>query len=114
MPTTHAPPSTATNITLYFPTSSPPDDPAILQSRNQAFLAEISKKNIETPIKVQVRRLTGITERFQVDITIMKADMKEVKAVQSQRKGKAESVCLIKIALFYLLRTLQRNRLMST
>jgi len=80
------PTSTATNNTPYIPTSSPPDDPATLQSRNRAFLAEISEKNIDTPIKIQVRRLTGMTERLQADVTILKEDMKEIKAVHGKRK----------------------------
>jgi len=84
---TPAPISTATNNTPHnIPTSSPPEDPIVLQSRNRAFLAEISQKNINTPIKTQVRRLTGMTERLQVDMTILKADMNEIKAVHAKRK----------------------------
>ena len=47
---------------------------------------DISNKNIETHVKVQVRRLTGMTERLQVDMTILKEDMKEIKAVHGKRK----------------------------
>ena len=84
--TTPAPPSTATNNIPNIPTSSPPEDLATLQSRNQAFLAEISQKNIDTPTKIQVRRLTGMTERLQADVTILKADIKEIKEVHAKRK----------------------------
>lgn len=86
VPATPVPTSTATNNTPYIPTSSPPDDPATLRSRNRAFLAEISEKKIDTPIKIQVRRLTGMMERLQADVTILKEDMKEIKAVHGKRK----------------------------
>lgn len=87
VPKTPAPPSTAANnIPSHFPTSSPPDDPAILQSQNRAFLAEISEKQIETPIKIKVQRLTGMTERLHADMMILKEDMKEIKAVHGKRK----------------------------
>lgn len=55
IPAMHVPPSTASNNIPHIPTSSPPEDPAILQSRNQAFLNEISQMDIDTPIKTQVR-----------------------------------------------------------
>jgi len=86
MPTTPDPPSTVTNNMPHILTSSPPEDPTILQSRNQAFLNEISQKNVDTPIKTQVRRLTGMTERLQADMMILKADMNEIKAVHAKRK----------------------------
>ena len=86
VPTTPVPPSTITNNTPYFLTSSPPDDPATLQSKTRAFLAEISQKNIDTPIKIQVRRLTSMTERLQADMMILKEDVKEIKAVHGKRK----------------------------
>jgi hypothetical protein len=85
-PTTPTPSSNTNDYIPYFPTSSPPDDPAILQSTNHAFLAEISNKNIETPIKMQIRRLSNMTERLQADMTILKEDMKEVKKVHAKRK----------------------------
>jgi len=85
-PMTPLPSSTAISSTPYFPTSSPPDNPAILQSTNRAFLAEISQKNIDTPIKTQVRRLTNMTERLQADVTILKEEVKEIKAVHGKRK----------------------------
>jgi hypothetical protein len=85
LPTTPVPLSVAANRTLYFPTSSPPD-PTTLQSTNQAFLAEIFNTDIATLIKTQVRRLTSMTERLQVDVTILQKEMKEVKEVHGQRK----------------------------
>jgi hypothetical protein len=78
--------SNTNNHTPYFLTSSPPDDPAILQSTNYVFLAEISNKNIDTPIKTQIRRLSNMTERLQVDVTILKEDIMEVKKVHVKRK----------------------------
>jgi DDE superfamily endonuclease len=83
---TPTPPPTAIDNTIYFPTSSPPDDPTVLQSKNQAFLAEISRKNIDTPIKIQVKRLTGMTERLQADMMIVKEDLREIRAVHEKRK----------------------------
>lgn len=85
-PTTPIPPSTTATNTPIIPTSSPPNDPLTLQSRNQAFLEEISQRNIDTPIKIQVKRLTSMTERLQADMTILKEDMKEIKAVHGRRK----------------------------
>jgi hypothetical protein len=85
-PMTPVPSSNVSNHTPYFPTSSPPDNPTILQSTNRAFLAELSMKNIETPVKTQVRRLTNMTERLQADVNILKEEIKEVRAVHGKRK----------------------------
>ena len=85
-PAMPAPSSNVNNHTLYFPTSSPPNDPTTLRSTNHAFLAEISRKNIETPIKIQVQRLANMTERLQADVTILKEEIKEVKDVHAKRK----------------------------
>ena len=46
-PATSEPSSTATNNIPYFPISSPPNHPVTLQSTS-----EISRKNIDTPIKI--------------------------------------------------------------
>ena len=93
-PVTPMPSSTATNNTPYFLTGSPPDDLVTLQSTNRAFLTEISRKNIDTPTKIQVQRLTGITERLQADVTILKEEVKEIKAVHGKHKERQSGKCV--------------------
>jgi hypothetical protein len=94
-PTTPIPPSTIVTNTLIIPMSSPPLDPLTLQSRNQAFLEEIFQKNVDTPIKIQVQQLTNMTERLQADMTILKEDTKEIKAVHRQCKEKQSGKCML-------------------
>jgi DDE superfamily endonuclease len=90
--TTLTPPPVTTPITTFFPNSSPPD-PTSLQSINQAFLTEISTAQVTTPIKTQIRRLSGISERLQADKTILTEQINEIQMIQAKcMEAKRETV----------------------
>ena len=55
-------------------------------SDNQAFLAEISKVDLGTPYKTQVRRMCNFMEEFQAESLMLKTELKEVKEINRCRK----------------------------
>jgi DDE superfamily endonuclease len=82
--TTLTPPPVTPPITTFFPNSSPPD-PTSLRSINQAFLTEISTAQVTTPIKTQIRWLSGISKILQADKTILTEQINEIQMIQAKR-----------------------------
>jgi hypothetical protein len=90
-PITTAPISTSTPYLL---TSSPPE-PSTLRATNQAFLTDFASANVTEQHKIHVRRLSGITERLQTELTILKREVNEMKAIHGRRKERASGKRLI-------------------
>ena len=80
--------------TPFFLSSSPPD-PAILRSTNQAFLATSTITDLDTDYKRHMRRLSGISERLQTEVTMLQKELKEVKEVNAKRKERASGKRII-------------------
>ena len=74
--------------TPFFLSSSPPE-PLTLCSKNQAFLGSLASTNIETEYKIHMRRLSGIAERLQTEVTILQKELREVKEIHAKRKERA-------------------------
>jgi hypothetical protein len=90
-PITTAPISTSTPYLL---TSSPPE-PSTLRATNQAFLTDFASANVTEQHKIHVWRLSGITERLQTELTILKREVNEMKAIHGRRKERASGKRLI-------------------
>jgi DDE superfamily endonuclease len=91
---TLASPSANATSTPFFLSSSPPD-PAILRSTNQAFLATSTIADLDMDYKRQMRRLSGISERLQTEVTMLQKELKEVKEVNAKRKERASGKRII-------------------
>jgi hypothetical protein len=91
---TSAPPTADDNSTPFFISSSPPE-PSILHSKNRAFLASLASTNIDTQFRTHMRRLSGISERLQTEVTILQKELKEVKEIHAKRKERASGKRLI-------------------
>ena len=76
------------NSTPFLLTSSPPD-PSTLHTTNQAFLSDFTSSDINQKYKNHVRRLSGITEHLQTEVTILKKELTEIKAIYGKRKERA-------------------------
>jgi hypothetical protein len=87
-------PTSQANSTPFFISSSPPE-PLMLRSKNQAFLGSLASTNIETEYKIHMRRLSGISERLQAEVTILQKELKEVKEIHAKRKERASGKRLI-------------------
>ena len=85
--------------TPYFLTSSPPP-PAILQSKNHAFLTSLDASVLDSQLKIYARRLTSISERLQVEKHILSKELDKVKSVQSKRKERVAGKHLVLKAKF--------------
>ena len=83
--------STSTPLLL---TSSPPE-PSTLRIANQNCLSTLASIDVNYRIKTHVRRLSGIAERLQTEVTILRKELHELKAVHSKRKEQASSKRLI-------------------
>lgn len=82
-------PASPTSIsTPYLLTSSPPE-PSTLRATNRAFLTNFASANVREQHKIHVRRWKGIIARLQTELTILKKEVKEVKAIYGQRKERA-------------------------
>lgn len=91
---TSSPPPTPSTSTPFFLTSSPPE-PAILRSKNQAFLSTPAISNLPQDYRTQMRRLSGMSERLQAEMTILQKELKEVKEVHAKRKERASGKRMI-------------------
>jgi len=78
----------------YLLTSSLPE-PSTLRATNQAFLTDFASANVAERHKIHVRRLSGITERLQTELTILKREVDEMKAIHGRRKERASGKRLI-------------------
>jgi hypothetical protein len=74
--------------TPFLLTSSPPE-PSTLRSANQAFLSDFTSTTINHEYKTHVRRLSGIAERLQAEVTILQKELGEIRAINSKRKERA-------------------------
>jgi hypothetical protein len=74
--------------TPFFLTSSPPE-PSTLRSTNQAFLSNFTTSNVNHEYKTHVRRLSGIEERLQTEVTILEKELEEIKTIHARRKERA-------------------------
>jgi len=88
-PISTSPPPTMDTISTPFFLSSSPPEPAILQSKNRAFLSTPAISDLGTDYKTHMRRLSGISERLQTEVVILKKQLKEVKEVHAKRKERA-------------------------
>jgi hypothetical protein len=91
---TPAPLTTLDNLTPFLDFSSPPD-PSTLHSKNKAFLSSLASTNVEIQFKTHMRRLSGISERLQTEVTILQKELKEVKEIHAKRKERASGKRLI-------------------
>jgi hypothetical protein len=80
--------------TSFFISSSLPD-PSTLHSKNIAFLKSLASTDLETEFTTHVRRLGGISERLQTEVTILRKELKEVKEIHAKRTGQASGKRLI-------------------
>jgi len=71
--------------TPFLLTSSPPK-PSTLRSANQAFLSDFTSTTINHEYKTHVRRLSGIADRLQAEVTILQKELGEIRAINSKRK----------------------------
>ena len=69
--------------------------PSTLRATNQAFLTDFASANVTEQHKIHVRRLSGITERLQTELTILKKEVNEMKAIHGRRKERASGKRLI-------------------
>lgn len=79
------PPQSRTAHPALYPNSCRPD-PSSIHSVNQAFLAKISKTDLDTPYKTQVRRLCNFMEEFQAETVMLREELKDVKEINGRRK----------------------------
>lgn len=81
--------------TPFFLTSSPPP-PAILRSKNQAFLASLeTESTLDQQSMNHVRRLSGMSEALQAETHILSKELDEIKAINAKRKERASGKRLI-------------------
>jgi len=85
---TPAPTSSNTTMTPFFLSSSPPE-PSTLHSTNKAFLTNLSSSTVQPDYKNHIRRLSGISERLQAEVTILQKELKEIKEIHNKRKERA-------------------------
>jgi len=81
-------PATITSIsssTVPILTSSPPE-PSMLRSANQNFLSNLTSSNTHPRIATHVLRLSGITERLQTEVMLLKRELDQMKAVHGKAK----------------------------
>ena len=70
------PPQSHTAHPALYPNSCRPD-PSFIHSVNQAFLAEISKTDLDTPYKTQVCQLCNFMEEFQAEVVMLREELKD-------------------------------------
>ena len=78
-------PSSHTTHSAFFPNSCR-SDPSSVHAINQAFLAELSNTDINTPYKTQVRQLCNFREECQAEALMPKVELQEVKEINGRRK----------------------------
>jgi len=84
-PTIATPPQSRTTHPTFYPNSCRPD-PASVHPINQAFVAEITKLDLGTPYKTQVRRVCNFMEEYQAEAVMLRAELQDVKEINGRRK----------------------------
>jgi hypothetical protein len=80
--------TTPVTPTPFLLNSSPPA-PSTLRSTNQAFLSSLTSTNLNHECRTHARRLSGIAERLQTEVTILQKELNEIRAVHGKRKERA-------------------------